>query len=87
MKVGVAVRNRAVAPEKRSNFVKGVVVPMPTLTALAPVPPSTKALLSLTTAFAPIAVALVRPAELLSGPAPYPRAVLKLPAALLRSAA
>ena len=52
-----------------SSVWPGVAVPMPTLTALAPVPPSTRALLSLTTAFAPIAVALTSAVELLSGPA------------------
>src|SRR5579872_4825007 len=54
----------------------GVVVPMPTLTALAPVPPSTSALLSLTRALAPIAVALFSWA-LVPGPESAPTKVSK----------
>jgi len=42
-----------------SRVEAGVAVPMPTFTALAPVPPNTKALFSLTSALAPMAVALV----------------------------
>src|ERR1700730_13529654 len=65
----------------------GVAVPIPTLTAKAPVPPSTRALLSLTCACEPIAVELKRLGEMLSGPAEKPRAVLYLPVRVYRSAA
>ena len=67
-----------------SSVYCGVVVPMPTL-VLAPallIPamlPSTRALLSLTCACAPMAVALVRLGEFWSGPAWMPRAVLRFP--------
>src|SRR5713226_6455182 len=42
-----------------SSVNDGAAVPMPTLTALVPVPPSTMQLLQFTSALAPIAVALV----------------------------
>ena len=57
-----------------AKAVLGVEVPIPTLTAFGPVPPSTKALLSETEALAPMAVALVNWVEL-PGPALKPTKV------------
>src|SRR5262249_22713094 len=61
----------------------GIVVPMPTFTLSAPVPPNTSALLAPTWAFAPSAVALLSAAaEGTDGPAPWPRKVLLDPVVL-----
>ncbi|MBI2410211.1 hypothetical protein HYV30_04240 [Candidatus Kaiserbacteria bacterium] len=57
---------------ERSEY--GEVVPIPTFTAFAPVPPSTRELLAPTIAFAPIAVAFVKVLEAAS--AKWPKNVL-----------
>src|SRR5215472_13227571 len=63
------------APCPIVNTLAGVVVPIPTLTANCPVPPSTKALLEETRALDPIAVEFVS-CVAVPGPELYPIQVL-----------